>query len=115
MLRVVAVQISCAIIDAMSDRDKPGLAERSFAWSRIPIFGRTDPTAGGGSSTAGRDESGVVTPELDWTLDDVVRFLAENPAIDAEINQLLESIERRLTVEEALTQQLLDRYGLTAA
>jgi hypothetical protein len=45
----------------------------------------------------------------------VARFLAENPAIDAEINQLLESIERRLTVEEALTQQLLDRYGLTAA
>jgi len=34
--------------------------------------------------------------------------------VEAEATKLLDSIERRLVVEETLTQQLLERYGLVA-
>jgi hypothetical protein len=36
-------------------------------------------------------------------------------AVADEAERLLEDIERRLTVEETLTEQLLEHYGLTAA
>ena len=36
-------------------------------------------------------------------------------AVADEAERLLEDIERRLTVEEALTEQLLEHYVLTAA
>ena len=32
----------------------------------------------------------------------------------AEVDRIMADIERRLSVEEALTQQLLERYGLAA-
>ena len=54
-------------------------------------------------SRFGRDEDEKAEPDAEADLQ-----------AEAEADLLLASIERRLTEEEMLTQQLLERYGLTA-